>query len=791
MRNPTLSLIIILVTMISCDCRAQGTKWRALGKPIYDQMCIECHGTAGVGNSDQGTAPLVGDLSVSELTQIIADTMPEEDPEKCIGDDAQAVATYIHQSFYSPSAQTLRNPPRIRMARLTGEQLRQSVADLYAHFGEQLWTTEKRGIEGSYFTGVGWGDDRLRIKRFDNHVDFDFGRYGPGEEIDPQIYYIHWNGSLLIPQSGTYEIIVRSTCSFKMQFGRLGPLFFNNHVQSQGKDEFRQTLHLTGGRAYPIKIDLQQRKRKTEQPPVRISLSWVPPGGSEEIIPTANLLPDPFPSSFALQSKLPPDDHSYGYDRGIAVDRSWDQSTTDAAIEFADVVIDDLFPAYAKRLGGKQDQPTKLRAFLIELLQVAFRGPLSDEEKVRYADSVLQANQDDTSSAIRHAVLKCFKSPRFLYPNIDSDRSKSQRTANRLAIVLFDSLPADPWLIDAIGQHKLQNKDQIEAATWRMVDDYRARQKIRRFLYHWLDLADPHPIAKDNELYPGFDSELVRDLSRSLSKFLDQVVNSDASDFRELLQADWAPTSDRIANFYGDGWKPEEKPEGILNDADGISTSNPTIHVGVLTHPLLLSHFAYYRSSSPIHRGVLLSRHILGRVIRPPDEAFTPLDPDLHPQLTTRQRVELQTGEKNCQICHQKINSLGFALEHFDAVGRYREVDGERPIDSSGSYQPRIGNLAKFDGARQLGDHLADSEDCQRAFVESAFEYFVKQPIGAYGRNESDRLLKSFWQNNFHIRKLIVEIAILASNRRHFNREPDTSDQTTIDSTNHSASVRP
>ncbi len=289
-------------------------------------------------------------------------------------------------------------------------------------------------------------------------------------------------------------------------------------------------------------------------------------------------------------------------------------------------------------------------------------------------------------------------------------------------------------MIDAIRQHKLQTDEQIQGAAWRMVDDYRARQKIRSFLKHWLDITEAQQIVKDNELYPGFDQGLVRDLSSSLDRFLDQVVQSDASDFRQLLQADWAPTNERIAEFYGDGWQP---------NGDGISPSNRKIHVGVLTHPLLLSHFAYHRSSSPIHRGVLLSRHTLGRVIRPPDEAFTPLDLNLHRKLTTRQRVELQTGEKNCQVCHQKINGLGFALEHFDAVGRYRDIDGQRPIDSTGSYQPRIGKLTKFDGARELGDYLASSEDCQRAFVESAFEYFVKQPIAAYGRNASDRLLKS------------------------------------------------
>ena len=172
-----------------------------------------------------------------------------------------------------------------------------------------------------------------------------------------------------------------------------------------------------------------------------------------------------------------------------------------------------------------------------------------------------------------------------------------------------------------------------------------------------------------------------------------------------------------------------------VNDAD--------VHVGALTHPLLLSHLSYHRTSSPIHRGVFLTRYTLGRVLRPPNAAFTPLNPDLHPNLTTRQRVELQTGEVNCQVCHQKINSLGFALESFDATGRFRETERDQPIDAGGGYVTRAGEQIEFRGARELGDFLASSEDCHRAFVESAFEHFVKQPIAAFGSDVADRLTRS------------------------------------------------
>ena len=101
--------------------------------------------------------------------------------------------------------------------------------------------------------------------------------------------------------------------------------------------------------------------------------------------------------------------------------------------------------------------------------------------------------------------------------------------------------------------------------------------------------------------------------------------------------------------------------------------------------------FAYTSTSSPIHRGVFLARNVLGQMLRPPPEAFTPLPAELHPSLTTRERVALQTQPQACQSCHSMINPLGFTLEHFDAVGRYQAKEKDKPIDAAGSYLTRSG----------------------------------------------------------------------------------------------------
>ena len=176
-----------------------------------------------------------------------------------------------------------------------------------------------------------------------------------------------------------------------------------------------------------------------------------------------------------------------------------------------------------------------------------------------------------------------------------------------------------------------------------------------------------------------------------------------------------------------------------------------------------MSGLAYHDSTSPIHRGVFLIRYMLGRTLRPPAEAFSPLSPDLHPDLTTRERVELQTSPESCQVCHVKINGLGFALENYDAVGRYRESEHSKTINSQGNYDPRSGGTAQFAGPAKLAEYLISSEDSQRAFVSRAFQHFVKQPAAAYGPETLDQLLKNFRESNFNIQQLLVEIAVVAS----------------------------
>jgi hypothetical protein len=180
---------------------------------------------------------------------------------------------------------------------------------------------------------------------------------------------------------------------------------------------------------------------------------------------------------------------------------------------------------------------------------------------------------------------------------------------------------------------------------------------------------------------------------------------------------------------------------------------------GVLTQPYLLARLAYLEGTSPIHRGVLIARSMLGRTLAPPPQAFTPLAASLHPGMSTRERVAMQTKPDPCNSCHNMINPLGFTLEKYDAIGRVRTEESGKPIDTTGDYQTKQGETVRFSDIAQLAKFITNSDESQTALVEKLFQYMHKQPIRAYGTYTSAKLAQEFRSKQLRFRDLIISIA--------------------------------
>jgi hypothetical protein len=453
---------------------------------------------------------------------------------------------------------------------------------------------------------------------------------------------------------------------------------------------------------------------------------------------------------FVCSAPFPPDDRSLGWERGSTVSKEWDQATTDAAIEAATYVAERVNDLAGTR-DDAPDRTKKALEFCHTFAQRAFRKPLT-REQLDGIDRQFAAGKD-AQTGVKRVVLLVLKSPRFLYREIDGGNDGYDLAA-RLALGLWDSLP-DRDLLTAAAARGLSSKEQVSKQAERMLADIRGRAKLREFLLTWLRADSGHDLMKDPRAFPGFDASVISDLRTSLELFLDDVVWSEASDFRQLFLSEELYLNARLAKFYGATPVAEGVFQKVKLDAGR--------RAGVLSHPYLMTSLASNTESSPIHRGVFLARGVLGVSLRPPPEAVAPLAPSLHPDLTTRQRVMLQTKSGTCMTCHGIINPLGFALEQFDATGRYRDKDNGKPIDATGSYQTRAGKLVQVQGARELATFLAGSPEVHAAFVEKMFHHLLQQPVRAYGPGTLDKLTRSFIANGFHVRKLAIEIMRVAA----------------------------
>ncbi len=499
-RMLTQPLCLLTATVAACLGVAIVSAHAGVGPPltgeqIYRTKCAACHGARGEGTADHFPRALVGDRTVASLSRLIAKTMPEDAPGECVGEDADKVASFIYDAFYSKAAQARSKfkPPRIEPARLTVRQYKTAVTDLLASFSSPAQTDDQHGLAAEYAARTGrrrGGDNRAGpMRRLDPEVQFDFGEGSPIPEQNalkelstkwqraPVLWVplatfrgfslefrANWQGSLVAPDTGEYEFVVRTENAVRLWVNDKARPLIDALVKSGNDTEYRGSIYLLGGRVYPIRLEMSRSKEKSAS----IALLWKRPRRALEVIPRRALSPVSFPESFVLNTPFPPDDRSVGYERGSSISKAWDAATTDAAIEVATHVA-----ARLKQLSGAaddaKDREAKLREFCQRFAERAFRRPLTPEQKAFFIDrQFTQAHDPDL--AAKRIVLLLLKSPRFLYHDLASGTPDSYEVASRLSFGLWDSIPDQP-LLDAAAKGELGTRENVVRQAERMVAD--------------------------------------------------------------------------------------------------------------------------------------------------------------------------------------------------------------------------------------------------------------------------------------------------------------------------------
>lgn len=733
------------------------------GKAIYAKLCVDCHGERGEGVKGKADDALVGSRTLESLASRIDRTMPEDEEHLCVGEDARQVAAYIYEAFYSAEARARNTPARIDLSRLTVPQYRNSVADLVLSFRGDNWIPETRGLNARYFGERGFNERKEfrelkkpdKFERVEARVKFDFGegipKHEEAKEFSPEEFSIRWEGTILPEETGVYEFVVKTRNGVTLWINE------HQHGEDSGRklidgwvapnNEIREetgSLFLIGGRPYPVRLDFFTYKEKSAS----IELLWKTPRGVLETLPERCLTPERSHESLLVDVPFPADDRSVGYERGTMISKAWLDAVTAGAAAASDYVVEHL-DELAKTKADNPERGKKIEEFAEAFVARAFRRPLSDEEKERYV-RVHFKEVENPDLAVKRLVLQTLSSPRFLYPEIGGPaRPDAWTLASRFALFVWDSIPNEK-LIDLAKKGELGKPEKLDGIANEVVWNWRTRAKLREFYHHWLEMERADELVKDKATFPGFDPTIAADLRISLSLFLEESTWGKKAGYRELMLSSEIPLNERLGKLYGVEVKGGFQPVAL----DGGKRA------GLITHPFLLSYLAYYNNTSPIHRGVFLTRNIIGMPLKSPPMANEFKDAKFDPSLTMREKVTAMTKSQDCMGCHVTINPLGFSLEHYDGIGRWREEDRGKPVNSKSDFKTDDGRVLALSSARDVAEFAANTPSAHRTFIEKLFHHLVKQPVRAYGHDEMETLRQAFEQGGLQIPNLIKQIAL-------------------------------
>jgi hypothetical protein len=363
------------------------------------------------------------------------------------------------------------------------------------------------------------------------------------------------------------------------------------------------------------------------------------------------------------------------------------------------------------------------------------------------------------AGGVRAVVEVALQSPEFLYrielgepigaaaPGIA--RPTQYELATRLAYLLWGSTP-DPQLMTAAAQGKLGTKAEIATEARRLLADPRAHDVVRTFTFQLMRLTDvDYRSLLGLGANVGFTAEIAGLVLEETRLYIDEVTWQGAGDFRTLLTSPVSFVNGPLAAFYG--------VAGVTGDGFRKVTLDPARRAGLLTQPSVLARTSAGTSTIPTRRGMLVLDDVLCVEVPPPPPGLSPPPPP-STTLTTRERFEQDTSSLPvCAACHRLTDRLGFAFEHYDAVGRWRESDNGQAIDVTGEI---VGTdvAGGFDGAAELGRKLAGSAQARRCAVTQWWRFAAGRAEEAADACALETVDRAFAASGNRVRELLVAI---------------------------------
>jgi hypothetical protein len=362
------------------------------------------------------------------------------------------------------------------------------------------------------------------------------------------------------------------------------------------------------------------------------------------------------------------------------------------------------------------------RTALTTFAMRAYRRPVEAAEVDRLMIPVTTAvaHGDDYEVGLGLAMRAVLLSPHFLFRvELDPDPASltahalgAYELASRLSYFLWSSMP-DEGLFARAASGTLSAPATLAAEATRMLADPKARALVDNFAGQWLYLRALDTLAPNREKFPEFDEEL-RSAMRAETELLFAEIAFAGLPANRLLTSDFTFLNDRLAEHYG---LPPVGGDAMTR----VSLAGNAERGGLLSHASFLAFTSHPQRTSPVIRGRWVMDQILCEVVPapPPDVDVNGAEVDAAMGLTQREVLERHRADPMCAGCHELMDPIGLGLENYDAIGRYRTLDGAQPIDAAGA----LPTGEAFTGPKELSAMIAGRPDFARCVAEKLFTY--------------------------------------------------------------------
>jgi hypothetical protein len=373
--------------------------------------------------------------------------------------------------------------------------------------------------------------------------------------------------------------------------------------------------------------------------------------------------------------------------------------------------------------------PNRAKQFLETFTRRAYRRPVTRKE----LDRLVDLGKGDITVALRAILV----SPHFLYrgePTLDE-----YALASRLSYFLWSSMPDEELFAHA---RKRTLRKNLEQQVRRMLADAKASALTENFAGQWLQFRNLANITPDQRMFMSFDETLRESMRKETEMFFARIVREDRS-ILEFLTADETFVDRRLARHYG--------IDGVRGDQFELVSLRGTPRRGVLTHGSVLALTSNPTRTSPVKRGKWVLDNLLNAPPKPPPPNVPELKEGKELTGTLRQRMEQHRADLLCASCHERMDAIGFALENFDAIGRWRDKDGDLPIDATSD---------EFNGPQELLASLAAEKKDQfvRCLVDKMLTYALGRGLERYDKCAMDRICRNLARQDYKFSALILEI---------------------------------